>query len=89
MERRYFLMAAAAPALLWAQAPDDDIIFDQVRRRLTSDPQVKGHQLEVEVNEGVVTLKGVVASEKLRDRAEKLAKKVKGVKQVINQLRVG
>lgn len=82
-------MAAAAPALLGAQAPDDDIIFDQVRQRLTSDPQVKGHQLEVEVNEGVVTLKGVVASEKLRGRAEKLAKKVKGVKQVINQLRVG
>lgn len=89
MERRQFLAAAAAPALLWAQPPDDDIIFDQVRRRLTSDPQVKGHQLQVEVSEGVVTLRGAVASDKLRERAEKLAKKVKGVKQVINQLRVG
>jgi hyperosmotically inducible periplasmic protein len=72
-----------------APASTDDRIFDQVRMRLATDPDVKGGALDVTVHDGVVTLKGRVDTEKGRDRATKLAKKVKGVKDVDNELVVG
>lgn len=66
--------------------PSDDEIYDQVRRKLANDPDVKGGALGVEVKEGVVTLTGAVEKEKAREKAERLTKKVKGVKGVVNQL---
>ena len=73
-----------------AQKPSaDDRIYDQVRMRISTDPDVKGGGLDVAVKDGVVTLKGRVDTDRGRERATKLAKKVKGVKQVDNQLVVG
>ncbi|MGQ9918016.1 MAG: BON domain-containing protein [Bryobacteraceae bacterium] len=74
---------AVAPA---QQAVSDDQIYDLVRRRLAGDPDVKGGALDITVADGVVTLKGTVKSEKARKKAEKLTRKVKGVKDVVNQL---
>lgn len=78
-------------ALLAGQkAPiSDDRISDQVRMRLTTDADVKGGADEVTVQDGVVTIKGRVDTEKGKSKATKLAKKVKGVKSVENQLEVG
>jgi osmotically-inducible protein OsmY len=42
----------------------------------------------VDVKAGVVTLKGNVQEAKQKSKAESLAKKVKGVKSVINNLQV-
>ncbi len=67
----------------------DDRIFDQVRMRLATDADVKGGNFDVTVKDGLVTLKGRVDTEKGKNRASKLAKKVKGVKQVDNELVVG
>jgi osmotically-inducible protein OsmY len=67
----------------------DDRISDQVRMKLATDPDVKGGALDVTVVNGVVTIKGRVDTEKGKAKAEKLAKKVKGVKQVDNELLVG
>jgi hyperosmotically inducible periplasmic protein len=67
----------------------DDEIYDFVRRKLASDQIVKGGALEVEVHQGVVTLKGMVEQEKQKERAAKLAKKISGVKSVTNELQVG
>jgi osmotically-inducible protein OsmY len=67
----------------------DDRIYDQVRMKLTTDADVKGGALDVSVKDGVVTIKGRVDTEKGKGRATKLAKKVKGVKDVDNQLVVG
>ncbi|MFL6352782.1 MAG: BON domain-containing protein [Bryobacteraceae bacterium] len=67
----------------------DDRISDQVRMRLATDQDVKGGALDVFVKEGTVTIKGRVDTEKGKNRATKLAKKVKGVKDVDNQLTVG
>lgn len=64
----------------------DDAIYDKVIRRLANDPDVKGGAFEVDVKDGVVTIKGVVEKEKFKEKAEKLAKKIKGVKGVVNQL---
>jgi len=66
----------------------DDSIYDNVRRRLASDPIVKGGGLEVDVKQGVVTLRGTVEEQKQKDKATKLTKKVAGVKSVDNQLQV-
>ena len=48
----------------------------------------KGGSFTVDVKQGVVTLTGVAEAEQQKDRAGKLAKKVNGVKQVINNLTV-
>lgn len=66
----------------------DDEIYDNVRRRLANDPDVKGGAFEVDVKQGVVTMKGVVEKDKFRSKAEKLVRKVAGVKSVVNQITV-
>ena len=74
---------------LLAQKPKqitDDTIRDQVMVKLASDPDVGGMPIDVDVRQGVATLKGKVRSEKQKSKAEKLAKKVKGVTGVTNQL---
>ena len=88
MTRRMMVISFAPVVALLGAGPTDDELFDQVRRRLASDPVVKGGQLEVIVKDGVVTIRGQVDTEKQRTQAEKAAKKVKGVKQVINELKV-
>lgn len=72
-----------------ATSSDDGRISDQVRMRLATDPDVKGGADDVTVADGVVTIKGRVDSDKGKSKATKLAKKVKGVKDVDNQLLVG
>lgn len=79
-------------SLLLAQGkahPSDDRITDQVRMRLVGDQDVKGGGLDVSVKDGVVTLRGRVDTDKGKKKAEKLTKKVKGVKSVDNELTVG
>lgn len=66
----------------------DDRIYDQVRLKLASHPDVKGGAIEVKVEDGVVTLQGSVRTQKARDKAQGLAGKIKGVKKVINELKV-
>src|ERR1051325_10629736 len=66
----------------------DDTITDQVRLKLTSDPDVKGGALQVDVKQGVATISGSVELPKQREKAEKLTRKVKGVKSVVNKIEV-
>jgi hyperosmotically inducible periplasmic protein len=87
-----FLALALPVSLMLAQDkahPSDDRITDQVRMRLVGDQDVKGGGLDVSVKDGVVTLHGRVDTEKGKKKAAKLAKKVKGVKSVDNELTVG
>jgi osmotically-inducible protein OsmY len=67
---------------------NDDTITDQVRIKLADDPLVKGGALAVEVKQGVVTLSGAVEMDKQKEKAEKVARKVKGVKQVVNNIEI-
>lgn len=66
----------------------DATITDSVMIKLAGDQVVKGGALKVDVINGVVTISGQVDEPKAKDRAEKLAKKVKGVKQVVNKITV-
>lgn len=76
--------------VIFAQkSSSDDRISDQVRMRLATDADVKGGADDVTVANGVVTIKGRVDTDRGKQKATKLAKKVKGVKDVDNQLIVG
>ena len=82
------LLALVVSALAADKPTDDNYIYDSVREKLAGDSVVKGGAIEVEVKDGVVTLKGKVQEAKQKSKAESLAKKVKGVKSVVNDLQV-
>jgi hyperosmotically inducible protein len=86
----FILMFALVVTALAAdkQPTDDNYINDSVRAKLATDAVVKGGAIEVDVKNGVVTLKGKVQEPKQKSKAESLAKKVKGVKSVVNNLQV-
>lgn len=80
-------LAGLACSALYAQGKvSDDVIYDRVRRKLTADRDVKGGGIDVEVTNGVVTLRGKVREEKQKKRAEHITRKVKGVTSVVNEL---
>lgn len=82
------ILALIVPALVAQGTPNDDRIYDDVRRRLADDADVKGAAIEVTIAKGAVTLKGRVHDEKAREKATRIAKKVKGVTTVDNQLKL-
>lgn len=85
-------MLAAPAAIVYAAPADkpttDDYITDSVRQKLAADTYVKGGGLEVAVKDGVVTLTGKVAEPHQKDKAGALAKKVHGVRSVVNNIKV-
>lgn len=82
----FMVLAAFSAAALAQKQVSDDWIYDEVRRKLAADRDVKGGGLDVDVREGVVTLRGKVRTEKQKNKAERIARKVKGVKRVVNEL---
>jgi osmotically-inducible protein OsmY len=87
------LMLACALAVLGQSAKkvpaSDAVVHDQVSLALAKDPDVRGGGIQVEVKDGAVTLRGKVMDEKAREKATKVAKKVKNVTSVDNQLKLG
>lgn len=83
------ILVLLAPMLVLAQKPSvDDRIYDDVRRRLADDADVRGAGLTVTVKDGAVTLEGRVHDEKSRGKAARIAKRVKGVTSVTNKLKL-
>jgi osmotically-inducible protein OsmY len=81
-------LSLLTPGLL-GEGKDDDRIEDLVRVRLAGNRDTGGAgRIKVAVTGGAVVLTGKVDSEKQKAAAEKQAKKVKGVKSVVNQLEV-
>ena len=85
----FTVLILLAGSCLAADKPvSDDAIYDKVRISLASDIDVKGGNLKVEVKDGVVTLGGAVENQGQKDKAAHIAKKVKGVKKVVNNIEV-
>ena len=81
------ILALASVCLAKEKEPvTDGTITDQVSIKLASDAIVKGGGIKVDVKDGVVTLAGQVELLQQKDRAAMLAKKVKGVKSVVNDI---
>ena len=65
---------------------DDSVITTKVKSLLAADDFLKSFQISVETYKGTVQLSGFVGSEKAVDKAGEIARSVKGVKSVKNDL---
>ena len=61
----------------------------KIQSKYFLDADVKGRQIDVDTNDGVVTLKGTVDTAEQKQQAEQIARGTEGVKRVVNQLVVG
>jgi osmotically-inducible protein OsmY len=68
---------------------DDAGITAKVKAKLAADGDINPFNIDVDTNEGVVTLQGRVAKNEARSKAEQLARDTDGVKRVINLVKVG
>jgi hypothetical protein len=66
----------------------DERIREDISEQLTVNPDIDATNIEVEVNNGDVTLKGTVDERRAKRLAEDVTERVSGVKQVHNQIRV-
>ena len=82
------LLTLVTSALAATKPVTDDFLSDTIRQKLAADQVVKGGAIEVVVKDGAVTLKGTVEEDKQKNKAEKIAKKVSGVKSVANELKI-
>ncbi len=90
------MCAAAVVVCCWAAqslSADKDELSDArittaIETALTIDQQVSAHLIDVQTNNGIVTLTGTVDDLLASERAVKIAGTVKGVRSVINKLDV-
>ncbi len=67
---------------------DDANITTAVNAQLVRDKASNFTRIDVDTNNGIVTLNGTVVSAEQRARAEEITRKVGGVKGVINNLQI-
>lgn len=70
------------------QSLDDAWIHTKIVAKLISDTQTPERKINVDVVDGVVTLRGEVDTPEGKAEAERVAKETDGVKKVTNQLKV-
>ena len=64
-------------------------VTTKIQSKYFLDSDVKGHQINVDTKDGVVTLQGYVDNAAQKEAAEQIAKETEGVKTVVNRLTVG
>ncbi len=67
---------------------DDSVITSKVKSAILGDPATKVAEISVETYKGVVQLSGFVSSQAAANRAVELARGVKGVVSVKNDMRI-
>jgi osmotically-inducible protein OsmY len=67
---------------------DDSVITTKVKAAIFKEPSLKSFEINVETFKGVVQLSGFVSSEANIQKAAEVARSVKGVKSVNNDMRV-
>ncbi len=86
-------MAAALSASPPNETPgktalDDDKIARAIEAQLVIDDGVSAHLIDVSVTDGIADLSGSVSNVLAKERASKVARMVKGVRGVVNRLKV-
>ena len=79
----------AAAILTVACAQTDAGITTNVKTKLAADDTVKAYQVDVDTRNGVVTLSGTVENTAAKEQAINIARGTDGVRDVIDQIRVG
>jgi BON domain len=69
-----------------AELGENAVTTGKVKSALIADKAIDASRIDVDTRDGVVTLKGEVATAAQKKRAEAIARKQHGVKQVINNL---
>ena len=67
---------------------DDSVITSKVKSAILGDPATKVFEIGVETYKGVVQLSGFVSNQAAANRAVELARGVKGVTSVKNDMRI-
>ncbi len=67
---------------------DDSVITTRVKKAIFDEPTLKSREINVETFKGVVQLSGFVSSQTDIDKAVEVAREVKGVKSVKNDMQV-
>ena len=66
----------------------DDLIRDSLKDQVKKDPVLQDRDINFDVNNGVVTVKGDVRTAAEKDKVSEMVKSVRGVKQMANELEV-
>jgi len=80
--------ATAAATAKAAAVVDDSAITAEVKLKLADAPSLKDCPISVATTNGVVTLTGIVKTKQAKGAATKIAKGVKGVKSVTNEITI-
>lgn len=70
------------------QILNDSILTSKIKTQLLKDPDIRSTNINVDTTNNVVTLTGILASEKEKNKAIEIAQKVSGKKQVVDNLSV-
>jgi hyperosmotically inducible protein len=70
------------------QAIDDKFIVGVINKNLIAEPNMKSWSIDVDSNNGVVTLTGIVSNAELKERALEIAANTAGVVKVVDNLKV-
>lgn len=93
----FFFALALASMLGCASTPtqegtgeyvDDTVITTKVKAAIFGEPTLKSTEIKVETFKGVVQLSGFVSSAAAENKAVELARSVKGVKSVKDDMRI-
>lgn len=90
------LMLGAALTLAYAcadnrrveQQIDDGNLTSMLGAKYAFDSEIDRYRIDIDVKNGVVTLRGFVSNEEQRQEAERIAQGTRGVRSVVNNLKV-
>jgi hyperosmotically inducible protein len=68
---------------------DDAGLTLKIKTKLAADPEINPFNINVDVEDGKVTLMGRVTDERHKQHAEEIARNTEGVRSVVNRLEVG
>lgn len=89
LQRCAAVVAAAGLVVTVACAQTDAGITTNVKTKFAADETVKAYQVDVDTRNGVVTLSGAVETSTAKEQAIRIARETNGVRDVIDQIRVG
>lgn len=70
------------------QILNDTILTSKIRTELIKTPDISSTNIDVDTNNNIVTLTGIVASEKEKNKVMQIVQKVSGKRQIIDNLRI-
>lgn len=71
------------------QAFDDTVLTSRIKTELLKTPEIRSTNIDVDTNNEVVTLTGIVKTQREKDKAVYTVRKIAGNRQIVDNLTVG